>query len=498
MNRRARTLARAGGLALLAGTLLSSCSTEQPEAGGPELVEDGALVVAMSGEFQPFSHFEDNELTGFDHDIAEAVADEMGLELRTRTAPFDSLVGGIQADRYDVLIASMSPTEERERAVDFTDAYYLSGAQAFVAEGSDCTDPTALDSPSVGVATGTTYQEFLAGEDWPGEVRSFSSDVTALDDTEAGRLDMGITERLVGLYQIQEAQRALEPCGDPLYTEEPAFAVKQGNTALRQDLDEALDAIIADGTYAEISDRWFGTDVSEGITNSWDAADAEEQQDGLLDYAVRYAPLFAEGAVVTLQLTGVALALALVLGAGVAAAAASRVAPLRWLATAFIGLIRGTPLITQIFILYFGMAAVLTLPAFWAGSIALAIHNSAYIAEIFRSGFQSVPAGLVEASRSLGMSRRRTLRRVQAPLAFRTTLPVLGNQFIIALKDSSLVAFIGLTELFQTARNLTAQNYSTMEMYLIVAAYYLVIVLILTWVVHRLEHRLNAHRRPVA
>lgn len=211
-----------------------------------------------------------------------------------------------------------------------------------------------------------------------------------------------------------------------------------------------------------------------------------------------YAPLFLDATWITLSLTAVSLLMAMVGGGLVAALAMSRLRPLRWLATAYIGLVRGTPLITQIFIIYFGLAYVVTLPAFWAGAIALAFHNSAYIAEIIRSGFQAVPRGLTEAARSLGMSRLTTLKRVQAPLALRTTLPVLGNQYIIAVKDSSLVAFIGMHELFRTSQNMAASTYQPLTAYVIVAIYYLAIVLVLTAVVNGLEHRLSKHRRPVS
>lgn len=208
-----------------------------------------------------------------------------------------------------------------------------------------------------------------------------------------------------------------------------------------------------------------------------------------------YAPLFLDATWITLSLTAVSLLLAMVGGAGVAALAMSRNRALRWIATAYIGLVRGTPLITQIFIIYFGLAYIVVLPAFWAGAIALAFHNSAYIAEIIRSGFQAVPKGLTEAARSLGMSRTRTLRRVQAPLALRTTLPVLGNQYIIAVKDSSLVAFIGMNELFRTSQNMAAATYQPLTAYTIVAIYYLAIVLVLTVLVNALERRLSRHRR---
>ncbi|RMB62381.1 amino acid ABC transporter permease [Tessaracoccus antarcticus] len=207
-----------------------------------------------------------------------------------------------------------------------------------------------------------------------------------------------------------------------------------------------------------------------------------------------YAPIFLKATWVTLSLTAVALVFAGILGAGVAAMAMSRIAPLKWLAAGFIGLIRGTPLIAQLFLLYFGLSSIVVLDKFWAGAIALGVHNSAYIAEIIRSGFQSVPKGLVEAARSLGMSRERTLRRVQAPLAFRAILPVLGSQFIIAVKDSSLVAFIGLTELFRTAQNTAAATYKPLSTYAIVSVYYLAIVLVLTAVVNRMEKRLGRHK----
>lgn len=231
-------------------------------AGGPELIQPGTLVVAMSGEFQPFSYFEADKLTGFDYDIAEAIGKEMGLKVEAKTGAFDTLIQGLKSNRYDVLIASMTPTPERENAVDFTDGYYSSGAQLFVSMDSTCTDPTTLDKPMIGVASGTTYEAFLKKQPWHGEIRTFSSDVTALQDAATGRLAGAMTDRLVGLYQIQKSGVELKECGSPLFTEEPAFAVDKGNDVLKADLNEALAAIKDDGTYAKISEKYFGKDIS--------------------------------------------------------------------------------------------------------------------------------------------------------------------------------------------------------------------------------------------
>lgn len=283
-RRRTFAVAAASAVALT----LSACGDGGSEEAGGEgndlnLDQEGTLVVAMSGEFQPFSYFEGNTLTGFDYDIGAAIAEEMGLELDAQTGAFDTLIQGVSADRYDVLIASMTPTEERDEQVDFTDSYYVSGAQAFVSPGTECTDISELDSPTIGVASGTTYQDWLNenGGEWVGEIRTFSSDVTALQDVATGRLDAAMTDRNVGLYQIQESGLDLVECGEPVFTEEPAFAVEEGNTALRDALNEALATIKEDGTYAEISEKYFGKDISTtGGDSTGSTDDAAETTEG--------------------------------------------------------------------------------------------------------------------------------------------------------------------------------------------------------------------------
>ena len=261
-----RLHARAAATALVCALALTACSGSGGGGdAGPasaQLVKDGELVVAMSGEFRPFSYFEDgNKLTGFDYDIAAAIAKEMGLTLKTETAAFASLIAGLQAHRYDALIASMTPTDERKKVVDFTESYYTDGAQYFVKKESDCKAFDIEATVKVGVANGTTYDKYLKDEGFKGEVVSFESDITALEDTEAGRLDGTITGLLVGLFQIQDAKRDLRACGDPLFTDSPAIAVSKDNP-LKADIDKALKTIKDNGTYAEISNKWFGEDIS--------------------------------------------------------------------------------------------------------------------------------------------------------------------------------------------------------------------------------------------
>lgn len=205
--------------------------------------------------------------------------------------------------------------------------------------------------------------------------------------------------------------------------------------------------------------------------------------------------LFINAMLLTLQLTVVSILVGIVIGLFFALLKISNIKPLEWISDTYVYLIRGTPLIVQIFILYFGISGIFLIPDFWAAALALAFHNGAYIAEIFRGTIQSVDKGQMEAGRSLGMSKALTMRRIILPQAFRRSLPPLGNQFIIGLKDSSLAAFISMNELFNVATTLGSNNFDEMTYLLIVAFYYLVLVAILTLVVRAIEKKLAVSDR---
>ncbi|MFY4774075.1 amino acid ABC transporter permease [Metabacillus sp. RGM 3146] len=200
--------------------------------------------------------------------------------------------------------------------------------------------------------------------------------------------------------------------------------------------------------------------------------------------------VFIQAMLLTLELTVVSILVGIVIGLFFAFLKLSKFKVLGYISDIYIYLVRGTPLIVQIFILYFGISGIFLLPDFWAASLALAFHNGAYIAEIFRGTIQSIDKGQMEAGRSLGMSKGLTMRRIILPQAFRRALPPLGNQFIIGLKDSSLAAFISMNELFNVATTIGSNNFDEMNYLLIVAVYYLILVAILTLAVNAIEKRM--------
>ncbi|WP_010195805.1 amino acid ABC transporter permease [Bacillus sp. m3-13] len=204
--------------------------------------------------------------------------------------------------------------------------------------------------------------------------------------------------------------------------------------------------------------------------------------------------MFLRGMLKTLQITAISIVISLFVGLFFAFLKISKIKVLEWIANTYIYLVRGTPLIVQIFVFYYGLVQM-GITAFWSVTLALAFHNGAYIAEIFRGTIQSIDKGQMEAGRSLGMTRNLAMRRIILPQAFRRALPPLGNQFIICLKDSSLAAFIGFYELFNVAQTQGANSFDYMTYLLVVSVYYLFLVGLIGIFVNLLERKFSASDR---
>lgn len=207
-------------------------------------------------------------------------------------------------------------------------------------------------------------------------------------------------------------------------------------------------------------------------------------------------PVLNKGAILTLELTAGAVAIGVVIGLFMALARLSKLKIARIFAIAYIDFFRGTPLLVQVFLVYYLIPKLLqwqTMPdnyQYIAGITAMGLNSGAYIAEIFRAGIQSIDRGQSEAARSLGMSQAQAMRYVILPQAFKRVIPPLGNEFIALLKDSSLLSIIAIEELFYSGKIIAGRTFQPIPMYIAVAFYYLVMTqLISQWVAY-MERRL--------
>ena len=212
-----------------------------------------------------------------------------------------------------------------------------------------------------------------------------------------------------------------------------------------------------------------------------------------VDLMINSLPLLITGAGITIQITAISVGLGLIIGMFVGIARISNVKLLRWLAAIYIDFLRGTPLLVQIFLIYFALPVILEqrVDPFIAAITACGINSGAYIAEIFRAGIQAIDEGQMEAGRSLGMTWVQTMRYIIVPQAFKNIVPPLGNEFIALLKDSSLVSVIGFEELTRRGQLTIARTYGSLEIWISVAIIYLVMTLTISRLVAYLEKRLD-------
>ena len=221
--------------------------------------------------------------------------------------------------------------------------------------------------------------------------------------------------------------------------------------------------------------------------------------DTSLNAIVNALPALLTGALLTLQLTAAAVAFGSVGGIILGVARLSKVVPIRWLARAYIDFFRGTPLLVQLFIIYFGIPSLLrsmgingfSFGQWGAATLGLSLNSAAYLAEIVRGGIQSVENGQKEAAESLGLDAKQALFYVIFPQALRRMIPPLGNEFVVLLKDTSLVAFIGYQELLRQGQLIVARNFRAFEIYITVALIYLALTVLASQVFSWLERRMD-------
>ena len=215
-----------------------------------------------------------------------------------------------------------------------------------------------------------------------------------------------------------------------------------------------------------------------------------------MDYLLRILPPLLDGAGVTLGLFFITLALSLPLGLALALARLSRFAALRHAVSGFIWLMRGTPLMLQLLFVYYALPFVpvigVRLPDYPAAVVAFTLNYAAYFAEILRAGIQSIDRGQYEGAKALGMSYPQTMRRIVMPHVWRNTLPPLANETITLVKDTSLIYVLALNDLLRAARGIVQRDFSITP-FIVAAAFYLLMTLVLTWVFQRLERQQNAH-----
>ncbi|MGO0078707.1 ABC transporter substrate-binding protein/permease [Streptococcus suis] len=455
-------------------------------------VKSSYTIVADSS-FAPFEYQDESgNYVGIDMELIKAIAKQQGFTITIQNPGFDAALNAVQAGQADAVIAGMSITDARKEIFDFSDAYYSSNILLAVKNGSDVTSYEDLKGKTVGAKNGTASYTFLdTNKDKYGyTLKAFDEASGMYDSLNSGSIDALMDDEAVLLYAIQQGRDFATPIPGEK-SGEYGFAVKKGtNPELIEMFNNGLAALVESGEYDEIMNKYFNS--TKETDNTTESTVNESTIFGLIKN--NYGQLLS-GLGITIGLALLSFAIAIVIGIIFGMFAVSPVKALRVTASVFVDVVRGIPLMIVAAFIFWGIPNLLEsitgqqspINDFVAGTIALSLNSGAYIAEIVRGGIQAVPTGQMEASRSLGISYGTTMRKIILPQAGKIMLPNFINQFVITLKDTTIISAIGLVELFQAGKIIIARNYQSFRMYAILAIIYLVVITLLTRLARKLE-----------
>jgi polar amino acid transport system substrate-binding protein len=444
-----------------------------------------------------------SRVVGLDVDVAELIANELGRPAEFVQIAFTSLDQSAARGDFDIALDGIEDTPARRGSLAVTMPYY-EFREVLTVRAADAPRFRSLaDLRGRRVATlgGTTaYELLLAAEREHGiQPVSYDDDVHPYDDLANGRVDAVLLDSVI-------AERSMRRTPG-LVTQPDAVAVGHyvgilapAQTALRDRIDGILRQAMTDGRLETILRRWLVWNDDQPKLHARLLEAREDTPAAAPPGPTRsawtttrqYVPSLLMAAGMTLVLSCLSMALAVCLGAAIAVGRVYGDRVSRALLTAYVEVMRGTPILLQLFVIYYGLASIVRLPAFVAALIGLGLNYAAYESEIYRGALEAVPRGQLEAARVLGFTEWQTLRLIRAPQAFRFALAPMTNDFVAMLKDSSLVSVLTVMELTKQTQIFATNLGSWVVPGALCAALYLALSLPLAHVARRLEARWKA------
>ncbi len=452
----------------------------------------------------PFVEADPNDpsvLRGFDVEVAEILATALGRTPLFIQAAYTALDQSVKRGDFDVALSGVedSPAKRAELAVSVP--YYQFREVITVREGDRERFRTLQDLAGRKVATlgGTLAWELLTAAQTEHGIEpvSYDDDVHPYSDLAIGRVDAVLLDHVIAERGMRR-QPGLATNPDAVAVGFYVALLAPEQTALRDQVNEALRAAMADGRLEAVFRRWdvWNDDQRQLYSRVLGGADsllgegqsaAPATPPSSWELTRRYLPSLFRAAAITLVLSCAAMFLAVAVGAAVAVGRVYGRGWVRGALTVYVEVVRGTPVLLQLFVLYYGLASIVRLPPFVAALLGLGLNYAAYEAEIYRASLEAVPKGQLEAARTLGFSTWQTLRLIRGPQAFRYALAPMTNDFVALLKDSSLVSVLTVVELTKQTQ-IFATNLGS---WAIPGALCALLYLAMSWPLARLARRLE-------
>lgn len=437
--------------------------------------------------FAPFEFQDANgNFVGIDMDLIEAIAKDQNFNYEIKPLGFNAAVQALESNQVDGVIAGMSITDERKQKFDFSDSYYDSGVVMAVRKDQDAVSSYEdLRGKKVAVKTGTEGYSFAESisTQYGFTIVPFDDSAQMYEDVNTGN-SIACFDDLPVLRYVIDQTNSLKLVNEDMKEMGGSygFAVSKGkNAELMEKFNAGLANLRANGKYEDILEKYLGENAAGPANQS------------RLELIMESFPHLLQGLGKTLLYTFISLFFAFILGLFFGFMKVGRNKWLRGIATVFVDVFRGIPLIVLAFFIYFGIpqAFGFTMPLFLGAILTLSLNAGAYVTEIIRGGIQSIDHGQMEAARSLGVPYRKAMIKIIIPQAIRVMIPSFINQFVITLKDTSILSVIGLVELTQSGKIIIARTFASFDIWLMVAIMYLIVITILTKIANRLERKVS-------
>ena len=472
---------------LVAGTALTTTNAQPVAAAGSgtnsvqKIKQRGYVILGVSADYAPLEFHAtvdgSDTIVGADISLAKQIAKDMGVKLQIKEMGFDALIGALKTGKVDMVISGMSATPERAKQVNFSKSY-TEEKQIMVVkkdEASKYKNIADFSGKKVGAQKQSTQEQIAKAELQGAKIVPLEKANDVIAQVEYGKIDAGVMSNIVAGAYVEKTPSL--KIIDPKFATGKAptvVALPKGDTAMTNQVNGTINKVRKDHLWA----GWM--------------SQAYKLQNQSNSFWSKYSSFFIKGALYTLLFALLTVIAGTILGTILALMRRSSLRILKAIAVVYVEFIRGTPLMVQAFIVFFGLQVLgLNLSAFVSGAIAMGINSGAYVAEIIRSGLNSVPIGQTEAARSLGLSNGETTRYVVLPQAVKNIWPALGNEFVTDIKVSSVLSVIGATELMFEGTTVQGASFEPFFPIMIVALIYFAMTFILSRALGFVEHRMN-------
>ena len=445
------------------------------------------LIVATNAEFAPFEYVENGEFKGIDIDIIKQYEKYANVKIEIKNMDFDAALLSVSTSKADIAMAAITKNEKREENMDFTNSYYDANQVVIVNKDSiysscetkeELLNLLSLNSAKIGCQRGTTGQYYIQGDkDWDFEgiansqCKIYDNGSLAVYDLAKNNIDAVIIDEAPALLYCKKNDK-IKTLDFVLTSEEYCIAVEKGNNELLNSLNAFINEIKNNGTHEQIINSYF----SDNITSS-------------NNFLVMFKDII-KGLGITFLITILAFILGIIIGFVVCLASGIQsknviLVIIKKISQLYVSVFRGTPVTVQLLIIYYVVFS--NINPLIAAIVAFGLNSGAYVSEIIRGGINSINKGQMEAGRSLGLSYSVVMKKIIFPQAIRNSLPSLGNEFIALIKETSVVSFITVIDLYAVFRLIATASFNYKLVYLIMGVLYFVIIFVISFILRKIE-----------